>query len=131
MYKKAFTAVEVMISLLVAALLIITGYGLYSYVYNETSIARNRAVASNIAEAHLKKRIAISDTTDCVTGDNWTDEAPFDGEKLKGLLIKTKVECPYPADNTAVSSLIKVTSVVTYKVNNVDQVETQVLYAEK
>ncbi len=129
MTKNGFTAVEVMISLFIASILLISGYGLYSYVFNETSLARNRAVASNIAEAHLKKKIATSTVANC--GQPETEEAAFDGEKLKGLKIKTKVECPYPADNTETSKLIKVTATVLYEVNDVDQTEVQVLYAEK
>jgi len=48
-HEKGFTAVELLVTLFVAAIFLIAGYQLYTIVTNDSAAARNRSKASNIA----------------------------------------------------------------------------------
>ncbi len=127
--KPAFTAVEIMITLFVAVMFIFSGYSLYLHVYQKINFAKNRSIASNIAEAHLKKRMLESELADCLLplDQRTKTELPEGGEDLPGLTIETVVSCPY--GNTV--ELLEVTSTVKYMVNGSEELERQTIYVEK
>ncbi len=123
MIKKGFSAVEVMITLFVATMFISTGYGLHIYISHSMAIARNRSIAANIAESHLRQRALKADNDDCDVTNNLKQEAPFEGEKLQDLKIETDLHCE--------DILIKTIVEVTYTINDKTFKERQILYVEK
>ncbi len=123
MFKKGFSAVEVMISLIVAVLMITAAYGLHIHNTRSTAASEKKIIAANIAETHLKKRAIEVDKTICSIADNKKEETPLAGEKLAGLKIVTDAKCE--------DLLIRVSSKVEYKVLGGKYEELQVLYVEK
>src|SRR5690606_31432334 len=62
-YQSGFTAVEVLVTLLIAFVLVAGSYQAYNLVVKNTADANDRSVASNIAYNQLRQEIAkVSDT---------------------------------------------------------------------
>lgn len=122
---KGFTAVEVMIALVVASIFLFSGHQLFALVYQSHFTARTKAQATNIAQAHLRERANEEFTCGVTTPDK--NHTPYPHEDLKGLKIKTRVTCPYGKNQ----KLIRVAVNVEYTMNGIKQQEEQVIYVDK
>lgn len=91
-----FTAVELLITLFIAAVFIMTGYQLYSVIMNDGASAKYQAKSSNIAYEYLTKAQA-SVAASCSVGST-TPAAPTDSG-VPGIEIAVSTTCPYGAGN--------------------------------
>lgn len=92
--QEGFSAVELLITLFIAAAFIATGYQLFTIIIKNGGDARMRAKASNIAYDNLR-RYATQGTTPCSTfTPNPTPSIPA-GSGLSNASITVTVSCPY------------------------------------
>ena len=108
--SKGFTTVELMATLIVASLFLISGYQLFSAVSYQSGQARNIGEASNIGYKILRQQTYSAVTNSCASPLVQTAPAPS-GELPEPVAI-TVEKCKPFAD----SSLIKVVVVVEYGV---------------
>lgn len=125
--KRAFTAVEVMIALVIASVFLIAGFQLYGIVAQGHLYSRMRSEASSIAYAHLRDRTNRVTMADCSTSVKVIDEKPFDGENMTDLKITSRISAPYRCSE----KVLKVEVIVEYTVNGSKQTERQALYVDK
>jgi Tfp pilus assembly protein PilV len=94
--QSGFSAVELLITLFIAAAFIGTGTQLYSAIIQNSDEARMRAKASNIAYTNLRA-YAASTTSPCTAvAPNPTPTIPADSG-LPSASITVSVSCPYGA----------------------------------
>jgi len=107
--QSGFSAVELLITLFIAAAFVATGYQLYSIVTQNGESAREKAKASNIAYDNLR-RYSPQATSPCsaVTASP-TPTIPSDSN-LPNASISVVLSCPYGTS----TSITKVTATVTY-----------------
>lgn len=128
--KAGFTAVEVMIALIIAGVFLITGHQLFMSVSGSQLFSRVRAEASNIAYAHLRHKANTVDFGECPATSHATiikRETPFENEKLPGLEIFSHISAPYGCSER----LLKIEVEVRYMVNGVYNIERQAIFADK
>lgn len=107
--QAGFSAVELLITLFVAAAFIITGYQLYSIVIKDGSDARRQAKASNVAYQALRTYAAQATNPCTVVTPSPAPTIPS-GSGLPNPAITVTFSCPYGASNTAISKVaVKVT----------------------
>lgn len=123
--RPGFTAVEVMIALVVASVFLFSGYQLFAAVYQSHLVARIKAQAANIAQAHLRER--ANESFYCGTSVSYKKHKPYQHEDLKDLKIETWVTCPYGNSQKLIMARI----VVEYTINGVKQTEEQAIYVDK
>ncbi len=149
MNKKGFSAPELMVTLFVAVVFISIGYGMHTYVYKEISFSKKRAIASNIAESHLRKRASLSELSDCDLGPDESKKRTVeqitreeDGKVTKKITIEEDLESNERlSGNTTIKNtywcdpdqdkLMVFEIVVTYEFDGVKYDEKQVLYIDK
>jgi prepilin-type N-terminal cleavage/methylation domain-containing protein len=106
--KSGFSAVELLVTLFIAAMFLVAGYQLYSLVIGDGGKTRSHAKASNVVYDYLKRyesfvsNPCIASTP--VNNDNITVE------NLENVTMMVAITCPYPA-NTSIS---KVTATINY-----------------
>ncbi len=108
-FKEGFSAIELMVTLAIAVLFIMSGYQLFAVVVNRTGETRELSAASNIAYTLLREEGSeyVDVTNDCNSPQN----SVF--VKTTNLPPPVKIEmkrCKPIAD----SPIIKVWTVVTY-----------------
>lgn len=106
--SKGFTTVELMATLIVASLFLISGYQLFSAVSYQSGQARNMGEASNIGYRILRQQTYSSVTNSC--SSPLTQNIPAPVGELPNPVTITVEKCKPFAD----SSLIKITVVVEY-----------------
>jgi Tfp pilus assembly protein PilV len=98
--QSGFSAVELLITLFIAAAFIGTGTQIYSVVIQNSDEARTRAKASNIAYENLQ-RYAPKATNPCTSlAANPTPTIPADSG-LTNTAISVNTTCPYGATPTS------------------------------
>lgn len=108
-HYQGFTAVELMITIVVGTLLILSMYQLYSFVVNDSAAARKQAAASNLAYQLLRERSgAVTDP--CSDLAAITPGIPADSSLPTNASASVTVTCPYGTT----SSVSLVTATVTY-----------------
>lgn len=102
---QGFTAVEVLITLFIATILIGGGYQIYGIVTAHTKEARERTVASNYAyEALRRQAVQPSSRCSATAEQNISSELP-NPTSLPGPATMTRdVTCPY-GNNDAISRI--------------------------
>src|SRR4051812_29851872 len=94
--QAGFSAVELLITLFIAAAFIGTGAQLYSVIIQNSDEARMRAKASNIAYDNVR-RYSASTTSPCsVVAPSPTPSIPTDSG-LTNASITVTISCPYGA----------------------------------
>lgn len=91
--QAGFSAVELLITLFIAAAFIATGAQLYSVVIKNSDDARQRARASNIAYDTLQKNIPKA-TNPCTTS-NPTATVPANSGLTGSITMTVSITCPY------------------------------------
>lgn len=108
-----FSAIELLITIFVAAAFLAAGYQLYSAVLRYGSDTRNQTTASNIAYDYLR-RYSSQATNPCTvvtpTPAPTIPTPPAGGTALPSPSITASITCPYGTSNG--TSLVSVT--VTY-----------------
>lgn len=107
--QSGFSAVELLITLFIAAAFIGTGYQLFSIVTQNGESARSKAKASNIAYDNLR-RYSPQATNPCTAVTPSPTPSIPSGSNLQNASISVSITCPY---GTSVG-LTKVTATVTY-----------------
>lgn len=121
--QLGFSAVEVMIALIIASVFLFSGYQLFTTVHQAQLYARTRAEAANVAYAYLRK---ASNTEFKCSGvsDRLYNPTEY---SLSNLTVITKTSCPYgPTEK-----VLKIEAIVEYTINGSKQTERQSIYVDK
>ena len=109
-HKQAgFTAVELLITLFVAAAFLIASYQLFNLVVKDGGATRSESRAANVAYDYLRQYGASSTTIPCTTSTP-LNSAPITVDGLTSVTISVAITC-LP---DAISSLSKVEATITY-----------------
>lgn len=104
--QRGFTAVEVLVTLFIATVLIGGGYQVYGLVNSSSRDARERSVASNYAYESLR-RLAASAPAACDAStpeQDLTSQLPSDAALPAPYSMKATYTCPY-GDGDTISQL--------------------------
>lgn len=124
--KAGFTAVELLATLFVAAVFLLSGYTLYNTIMSRSGDARQRVQADNIAFDYLR-RYQSSATNPCTSSIPATKLPISSSAATNGLTNPTatvQVSCP----NSAIPSLSLLTVIIEYQQGANKQQVRQELY---
>lgn len=108
--SKGFTAVELLITMIIGTLLLVTAYQLYSFVLNDNADTRMRATASNLAYRFMREKSSSAQKPCASTQTfNLTSSIPASANLPAGSTATVEITCV----NTGVT-LSYITSTVTY-----------------
>lgn len=107
--QSGFTAVELLITLFVAAAFLIAAYQLFSLVIQDGGETRAQSRASNIAYDYMRQYAASSTTIPC-TATTPLNNAPINVDGLSNPTITIRITC-LP---NAIDSLSKVEATISY-----------------
>ena len=107
--QSGFTAVELLITLFVAAAFLIASYQLFNLVIKDGGATRAESRAANIAYDYLRQYAASSTTIPCTASQPLTD-APITVEGLASTTISIDITC-LP---DTIDSLSKVEAIISY-----------------
>ena len=119
--QSGFTAVELLITLFVAAAFLIAAYSLFNLVIKDGGSTRGESRAANVAYDYMRRYAASSTTIPCTASTPLTS-APLTVDGLQNVTINVTVSC-FP---NGVSSLSKVQ--VSLKYNAPPQTVTYATY---
>lgn len=127
MNKSGFTAVEMLVAILVGSLILIGAYQLFSVVYQSHAAMRLRSQASNIAYAHLRQISNSLSMSDCKNYTVRKTHTPASNEDLPNLKINSILSAPYGCS----VNILRIEVVVEYTNNGQPQSEKQAIYVNK
>lgn len=107
--SAGFSAVELLITLFIAAAFVATGYQLYSVIIQNSENAREQAQASNIAYNALRQYAPQATNPCSLVAPSPTPSIPS-GSNLPSPTITVTISCPY---GTSIG-IAKVTATVNY-----------------
>jgi len=111
--QSGFTAVELLITLFVAAAFLTVGYELYSVVMNDGGEAKSKSIASNISYNYAES-YKTSATNPCTAQSPLTNSA-ITVDNLADVSVSVVISCPYQ-QTPSVSKIV-----VTVKYNSPQQ----------
>ena len=100
--QSGFTAVELLITLFVAAAFLVSGFQLYNLIVKDSGQTRADARASNVAYDYLR-RYSASATNPC-TVTTPVNNAAINVTGLSAVTVTVAITCPYAA-TTSVSKI--------------------------
>lgn len=106
--QQGFTAVELLITLFVAAAFLMAGYQLFNLIIKDGGDTRAESRAGSVAYDYLR-RYSNSATNPCTSQTPLTNSA-ITVSDLTNVKVTIKVTCP----QSATTSLSKIESIVTY-----------------
>ncbi len=118
---SGFTAVELLITLFVAAAFLIASYQLFNLIIKDGGATRSQSRAANVAYDYLRQYGASSTTIPC-TASTPLNNAPISVDGLSNVTISVSVTC-LP---DAINSLSKVEATISY--NNPQQTVSYATY---
>ncbi|MDB5167197.1 MAG: hypothetical protein JWN26_342 [Candidatus Saccharibacteria bacterium] len=121
--QSGFTAVELLITLFVAAAFLVAGYQLYTVVIKDGANTRAQSRASNVAYDYMR-RYSPTVASPCAASTPLVN-APISVSNLSAVLVNVTLTCPY----ATVTSITKVTVTITY--NNPQQTMIYSTYVKK
>jgi len=92
-HQSGFTAVELLITLFIAAAFLMSGYQLYSMIIRDGGETRARAKASNIAYEYLQK-YKTNAASPC-SPQTIADVYQATNDTLSDVTISASITCPY------------------------------------
>lgn len=107
--ESGFTAVELLVTLFVAAAFLIAGYQLFNLIIKDSGNVRSEARASNVAYDYLRTYTASSVQIPC-SPSTPLDNADLAVDGLVNVKMTITITCP----STAFASLSKVDAEITY-----------------
>lgn len=127
MNKPGFTAVEMLIAIIVGSLILMGAYQLFSVVYQSHAAMRLRSQASNIAYAHLRQISNSLSMSDCRNTTINKTHSPASNEDLPNIKINSALSAPYGCN----VNVLKIEVTVDYTFNGQPQSEKQAIYVNK
>lgn len=109
--QSGFTAIELLITLFVAAAFLVAGFQLYNLVIKDSGKTRAQANAANVAYNYLKQ-YSTSAVTPCVASTP-LNASPITVSNLNNVAVTVNLSCPYPAT----TSVTKIDVLITYNNN--------------
>ncbi len=106
--QSGFTAVELLITLFVAAAFLVTGYQLYALIIKDSGNARAQARAANVAYDYIRQ-YSPSAGNPCVASTP-VSNAPITVSGLQHVTVTVTYTCPYSSTPT----ITKVDAIVYY-----------------
>ena len=91
--QSAFTTVELLVTLFIAALFLVSGYQLYDIIMKDGGNSRATARASNVAYDYLQ-RYKPTATNPCTAQTPLTDQS-VTIDTLSAVTITVAITCPY------------------------------------
>lgn len=131
--QSGFTTVELLVTLFVAAIFLMSGYQLYAMIIKNNSEASARAKATNVAYQYLQQYKTDTSPTSLIKS-TCTQPTPNPNtisptiEGLSGVSIAISVDCPYTAPTNSIS---KLTVTVSYIYAGTTQQITNATYVNK
>jgi prepilin-type N-terminal cleavage/methylation domain-containing protein len=96
--QSGFTAVELLITLFVAAAFLVTGYQLYTIIIKDSGNTRAQARAANVAYDYIR-RYSPSASISC-SASTPVNNAPITVSGLQNVTVIVTYTCPYPSTPT-------------------------------
>jgi len=121
--QSGFTAVELLITLFVAAAFLVSGFQLYNLIVKDSGQTRADARASNVAYDYLR-RYSTSAVNPCVATTP-VNNAAISVTGLSAVTVSVSITCPY----TATTSVSKIS--VSVQFNNPQQTVEYDTYVKK
>jgi len=127
-HQQGFSAVELLITLFIGALFLISGIQIYGFIFSNGTESGQSAKASNLAYELLQEYKSTAGGEVCTT-DPVPDPSISDNHGLSIVSATIVVECPYSASGTAGLKVIsKVTVTVTFKAGSATKSVKQAAY---
>ena len=104
-----FTVVELLVTLVVGLLLIVSMHQFYNYILTDSADARTRAVASNLAYQYLRQYSAQA--ADPCTSSTIAPAVPADAALPDPVSASVSIAC---APNIPTNRVSRITATVTY-----------------
>lgn len=127
--QEGFTAVELLITLFVAAAFLVTGFQLYTFILRSGSASYQMALANNAAYVNLRQ--LASSSPDCASLPSSTSAALTGVTGLTSPTITQTVTAPYGCPWGGSNSIMKVEINVTYGPSNNRQGVYHALYVQR
>ncbi len=121
--QSGFTAVELLITLFVAAAFLVAGYQLYSVIIKESGNTRGQSRAANVAYDYLR-RYSPNATNPC-TVSTPVNGASINVAGISAVTVTVALTCPYPST----TNVTKVTTTVNY--NNPSETVVYATYVKQ
>jgi Tfp pilus assembly protein PilE len=118
---SGFTAVELLVTLFVAAAFLMAGYQLYGLVIKDGGETRAQSLVGNVAYDYLQ-RYKSTVTNPCIASTPLVNQ-PITITGVSNATISITISCPYTS-NTSLSKIM-----VTVNYNNPQQVINEATYA--
>lgn len=120
--KSGFSAVELLITLFIAALFLVAGYQLYNLILQDGGQTRAQSKANNVVYDYLKRYESFV-STPCVASTPVNNET-INVSNLENVSITVAITCPY----TASTSISKISVTINY---NDGEILTESNYVNK
>jgi len=101
--QSGFTAVELLITLFVAAAFLVTGYQLYTIIIKDSGNTRAQARAANVAYDYIR-RYSPSASNPC-SASTPVNNAPITVSGLQNVTVLVVFTCPYPSPLTTITDV--------------------------
>lgn len=128
-YQQGFSAVELLVTLFVAAAFLVAGYQLYNVIVKDGGLARAQSRAANVAYDYLQ-RYSGNATNPCATSTP-VNNSSVSVSGLSSVFVTVAITCPYASSSgvNLATNISLVTVTVTY--NNPQQTEQYATYVKK
>lgn len=112
--QSGFSAIELLITLFIAAAFLICGYQLYDLIIKDSGETRQQSRAGNVAYEYLQRyKSSSSVKSPCEATSSDIIETPT-VSGLSNVSIAIKITCPYTTGPTPINTLSKVSVTLTY-----------------
>ena len=124
MNDKGFSAVELLIALILATVFILAGYQVATSIIRSGAESEQLAKAANIAHEYLRRNSTSADP--CAASTPVNNAVPDNSDGLPNARVTVVRSCP----NTSITSLSKITSTVTYGPTNASKTVSHAVFVE-
>lgn len=107
-YTSGFSAVELLITLFIAAIFLMSGYQLYTVVIEDSGRTRAESTVANVAYNYLRQ-YSTSAANPCVASTPITNQS-ISIEDINSPVLTIAITCPQPATTT----LSRIEASITY-----------------
>jgi prepilin-type N-terminal cleavage/methylation domain-containing protein len=110
--QSGFTAVELLITLFVAAAFLVTGYQLYTIIIKDSGNTRAQARAANVAYDYIR-RYSPSASNPCAASTP-VNNSSINVSGLQNVTVTVNFTCPYSVAPASAPTITAVDIVVSY-----------------
>ena len=126
--QSGFTAVELLITLFVAAAFLMSGYQLYGMIIRDGGEVRTRSTASNVAYNYLQQQKTSNNPTNPCTLSTPINNQPETVDGLSNVTITVTISC---LTGNPAPTISKILVTVKYNDNGSQQEVTNATYVTK